>query len=95
MTEERVRRVDLAERFLKEELNERELRVRHEANGLARVEVPLDAIAAVADERVRRRVLDRLQSLGFKYVTLDLAGFRSGSMNDVVPLTTLMPRTAE
>ena len=89
VTPERVRRVDEAEQFLRDELGIRELRVRHEANDLARIEVPIDQIARLLDPEMRHRVTDRLKSLGFRTVTVDLEGFRSGSMNAIVPLETL------
>ena len=90
VTVERVRRVDAAERYLRDEFDLRELRVRHEANELARVEVPSIDI----DRLIPRRseIVDRLRSLGFRYATIDLDGFRSGSMNDVVALTDLRIR---
>ena len=86
VTPERVRRVDAAERYLRERFGLRELRVRHEANDLARIEVPVAEIGRLLDVEVRRELADRLRSLGFKYITLDLEGFRSGSMNAVVEL---------
>ncbi len=89
VTIERVRRVDDAERFLKERFGLVELRVRHEFNDLARIEVPREAIDALSDAAARDEIVDRLESLGFRYVTIDLAGFRSGSMNAVLPLNVL------
>ncbi len=90
VTEERVRRIDAAELFLRTELGLRELRVRLEHNDLARIEVPLDNIAQLTDPIVRERVIAHLQGLGFRCVTLDLGGFRSGSLNDVLPVELLM-----
>lgn len=86
VTAERVERVDQAEALLRETLGVRELRVRHEANDLARIEIPLAEVGRLVDPEIRCRVCDALHSLGFKYVTLDLDGFRSGSMNAVLPL---------
>jgi uncharacterized protein len=40
----------------------------------------------LVDAGTRARVVERLKELGYKYVTLDLAGFRSGSLNEVLPL---------
>ncbi|MBI3861356.1 MAG: ATP-dependent sacrificial sulfur transferase LarE [Planctomycetia bacterium] len=91
VTPERVRRVDEAERFLRAELGLRELRVRHEANDLARIEVPRSELARVADGIARERVCEELHRLGFKYVTLDLDGFRSGSMNAALSLVQIDP----
>jgi uncharacterized protein len=91
VTPERVERVDKAERYLRESIGIRELRVRHEANDLARIELPADALARLADDELRRQICDVLHEFGFKYVTLDLDGFRSGSMNAVLPLVELKP----
>src|SRR5262245_19745153 len=89
VTPERVERVDRAEQYLRAQLGLRELRVRHEANDLARIEIPAGELARLADPEVRRGVCDALHQLGFKYVTLDLDGFRSGSMNAVLPLLSI------
>ena len=86
VTPERLRRVDEAERFLREACGLREFRVRHEANDLARIEVPAGELSRFVEPETRRRISARLHELGFKYVSLDLDGFRSGSMNAVVPL---------
>ena len=79
VTEERVRRVDAAEAWLKATFALRECRVRCEANDLARVEVPRPALPAVVAEAAA--VSGELRRMGFRYVTLDLEGFRSGSLN--------------
>jgi len=89
VTPERVRRVDEAEQFLREEFGLREFRVRHEAGDLARIEVPLAELERLIAPAARQAITQRLRQLGFKYVTLDLDGFRSGSMNAVVPLEKL------
>jgi uncharacterized protein len=89
VTPERVRRVDLAEQFLREEFGLREFRVRHEANDLARLEVPADQFPRFLDRGAVARISARLHELGFKYVSLDLDGFRSGSMNAVLPVEVL------
>jgi uncharacterized protein len=88
VTPERVGRVDRAEEFLRTEFGLREFRVRHEAGDLARIEVPIDALPRLISEPARRAISEKFHSLGFKYVSLDLDGFRSGSMNAVVPLET-------
>ena len=86
VTPERVKRIDDAEQFLKQELNLRELRVRCEANDLARIELPIEAISALASPALREKVATRLHELGFRYVTVDLEGFRSGSLNAALPI---------
>jgi uncharacterized protein len=89
VTPERVRRIDAAEAFLREELGLRELRVRLEQNELARIEVPLEAVARLAAPELRRKIVETFLTLGFRYVTLDLQGFRSGSLNAALPIVTL------
>lgn len=89
VTEERVHRVERAEAFLRELTGLSELRVRHEATDLARIEVPLTALPCLTDNTIRTQVVQQLGSLGFRAVTLDLAGFRSGSLNAALPLVSL------
>lgn len=86
VTRERVARVDAAERYLKETFGLRELRVRLEFHELARIEVPLSELAKLVETAEREQLVEHFRELGFRYVTLDLAGFRSGSMNDVLQL---------
>ncbi len=88
VTPERTAMIDRAERYLRD-LGLRELRVRYHRGDVARIEVPGDAIARLADAEVRRALVAKFRQLGFKYVTLDLEGFRSGSMNDVLPVESL------
>jgi pyridinium-3,5-biscarboxylic acid mononucleotide sulfurtransferase len=91
VTPERVRRVDEAEQYLRQEFGLREFRVRHEAHDLARIEVPSAEIPRFLDAAVREQLTTKFRALGFKFVTLDLDGFRSGSMNAVLPLESLLP----
>ncbi len=79
VTAERLDRVGRAETFLRS-LGFGQLRVRDHGD-LARVEVPLDDVGRLASGDLRERVAAHLRELGFLYVTLDLEGFRSGSMN--------------
>lgn len=95
VTPERVRRIDDAESWLKEQFDICELRVRLEENDLARIEVPVDDIARLMQPAAREQTLAQLRSLGFRYVTIDLAGFRSGSMNEVLPLEVLTASAAK
>jgi uncharacterized protein len=89
VTPERVRRIDLAEKFLKQLLAIRELRVRCEANDLARIELPKESIPALLASDELNQIRSRLRELGFRFVTLDLDGFRSGSMNAAIAEPTL------
>jgi uncharacterized protein len=85
VTRERTGRVEAAEAYLRS-LGYRECRVRLHEGELARVEVPAGELARLADPAVRGPLVRRLKELGFRYVTLDLEGFRSGSLNDLVSL---------
>ena len=85
VTPERTLRVEEAEAYLRT-LGLRECRVRYHEGDLARVEVPAHEVARIADEPVRTGLTRELHRLGFKFVTLDLDGFRSGSLNELVPL---------
>ncbi len=87
VTHERTARVEAAEVYLRS-LGFRECRVRLHEGELARVEVPVDGLARLAEPAVREGLSRRLKELGFRYVTLDLEGFRSGSLNDLVSLDT-------
>ena len=51
---------------------------------LARIEVPAEEILKIADNETRTKITEKFHTLGFSYVTLDLQGFRSGSMNETL-----------
>ncbi len=85
VTPERTKRVEDAEAFLRN-LGLRECRVRYHEGDLARIEVPLSEVANLASEAVREKLAREFRRLGFKFITLDLDGFRSGSLNELVPL---------
>jgi len=59
-------------------------RVRHHGP-VARIEVPPNRIADAAAPDARRRIVERFKALGYAYVALDLEGYRTGSMNEVLP----------
>ncbi len=80
VTEQRLRQVDQAEAVLRS-LGFVEFRVRHH-DEIARIEVRLQDIAGLVAEPVRSKVVERLKVLGFRFVTVDLQGFRSGSLNE-------------
>jgi uncharacterized protein len=90
VTPERLRQIDLAEQYLRG-LGISPVRVRYHRGDLARLEVPLEHLAGLADPSQRAALVERFNELGFKYVTLDLAGFRSGSQNAVLPADTRLP----
>jgi uncharacterized protein len=69
-----------AEKLLRE-LGFHQLRVRHH-DKIARIEVERSEIARLVEEEMSRTVTDGLRKIGYSYVTVDLLGFRSGSMNE-------------
>jgi uncharacterized protein len=79
VTEQRLQQVEEAEGFLRS-LGLVEFRVRHH-DTVARIEVHPEDMGKVTAEPNRSKVVEKLRTLGFKYVTVDLAGFRSGSLN--------------
>lgn len=80
VTAERLAMVDRAERFFRQE-GFSPVRVRYHRGDVARIEVAADALARFADAEFRAEVVAMLKSVGFRFVALDLEGFRSGSMN--------------
>ena len=89
VTEERVHKIDQAEAFLRDEFQINELRVRLEPNELARIEVPLSQIQKLTTPAALEQITRKFLQLGFQNVTLDLQGFRSGSMNSFLSLDDL------
>lgn len=85
VTPERLAMIDRAEQFLRRhELAN--LRVRYHRGDLARIEVPLSDLPRLLDADFRAELTSELRRLGFKFVTLDLEGFRSGSLNQLVQI---------
>ena len=82
ITREKLIQIEQAEALLKAR-GFREVRVRHHGH-IARIEVTASDIPALTVSPLREELLQELKNLGFNYVTVDLAGFRSGSMNEVL-----------
>ena len=74
--------MDKAEQLLWE-LGFKQFRVRVHGN-LARIEVLPDELQRALTEPVRSTLHNKLQEYGFDYVTLDLLGYRTGSMNEIL-----------
>jgi uncharacterized protein len=89
-TPERTRMIDQAEQWLRQR-GLRILRVRYHKGDLARIEVPLDDLPRLVDLQLRGELIAAFRALGFKFVTLDLEGFRSGSFNAAAALPNLVP----
>jgi uncharacterized protein len=80
VTEEKLQQIDQAEIALVGE-GFRQVRVRHHGE-IARIEVPPSELARFFQEGRNERVARRLKEIGFRFVTLDLQGYRSGSLNE-------------
>ncbi len=85
VTPHRLAQIDQAEQVLRG-LGLSEVRVRWHKGEIARLEVPVTALSRLVSEPVRANLIREFRGLGFKYVTLDLEGFRSGSLNQLVQL---------
>jgi uncharacterized protein len=86
-TVERTARIEAAESLL-HELGLPECRVRYHEGDLARIEVPADAIERLVSLEVRTTLAAKFRELGFRFVTLDLEGFRSGNLNELIDINT-------
>ena len=82
ITREKLCMVEQAEELL-QSLGFRQMRVRLHGN-IARVEIPLEEFSRIVQDSIRTKVYDTLKGLGFSYVTLDLGGYRTGSMNETL-----------
>ena len=80
ITRDLLRKVDDAEQFLYD-LGIQQFRVRHHED-LARIEVDPQEIGRIAEKPIREQISAEFKKLGYKYVTLDLQGYRSGSLNE-------------
>lgn len=85
ITLEKLQRVGRAEQYLRK-LGWRELRVRSQAT-TARIELPPEQIKKFIAETDLEALVQAWQELGFTYITLDLEGFRSGKLNQALPVT--------
>jgi uncharacterized protein len=79
-----LKRIWAGESFLRRQ-GFRQCRVRHH-DDLARIEVPADDLARLAEPGLRAALAAHFKSIGYTYVTLDLEGFRSGSLNAKLPV---------
>ncbi len=91
VTADRLKMIDQGEQFLRE-AGFSIVRVRYHKGDLARIELLPEELGRLSDETLRQRLILRFQELGFHFISLDLQGFRSGSLNTVLPLETLSRR---
>ena len=84
VTVEKLRMIEQAEDVL-HSLGFRHCRVRHHGE-IARLELDAADMRQALDEDMRRAIVEDLKTIGFRYVSLDLQGYRTGSLNEVLPL---------
>ena len=84
ITEEKLSQIDKAEQILLD-LGFRQVRVRHHGN-LARIEVEEEQYPKLLDRELRHTISDQFKALGFVYVSIDITGYRTGSMNETLAL---------
>ncbi|SHE34529.1 uncharacterized protein SAMN02746089_00101 [Caldanaerobius fijiensis DSM 17918] len=80
ITEKKLSMIEQAEEFLMR-LGYKTLRVRHHQGDIARIEVPEENIKDFMNDELRKKVVDELSKIGYKYIAIDLSGYRSGNMN--------------
>ena len=85
VTDEKLRMIETAERALRD-LGFRVCRVRHH-DALARLEIGPDEMARALDPAVRQQIVSALRAAGYQHVTIDLQGYRMGSLNEGVRLS--------
>jgi uncharacterized protein len=85
VTAERLARIEAAEAFLRQ-LGIPDCRVRYHTDELARIEIPIEHLPTLCTEPLRSALTAELSRLGFRFITLDLQGLRSGSLNALIPL---------
>ena len=81
ITKENLARVDKAETFLKK-FGITQVRVRH-YDRIARIEVCKNEIAGLLKEDIKDKIVTKFKELGYNYVTVDLEGYRTGSMDKI------------
>jgi uncharacterized protein len=94
ISRETLERIEKAENFICDYLNVRSVRVRDHA-GLARIELFPEDIVRITDAEKMKRIDKELRKLGFAYSTLDLQGYRSGSMNEILKSKPVLPLVKE
>ena len=86
INEEKLNMIREAENFLRKTYNLNQLRVRLHEGKLARIELMPKDIMKVMNDNSIEKIKRKLKQLGFCYITVDLEGFRSGSLNEVLDL---------
>ena len=85
VTPERLQQVERGEERLRA-LGYRQVRLRHHG-AMARVEIAPEELASALDPARARAIVEAIKPLGFRWVSLDLEGYRTGSLNEVLTIT--------
>jgi uncharacterized protein len=88
VTPERLQMIDQAERWLRRQGLD-VVRVRWHKGDLARIEAPISELPQLCEPALRTELVSAFREIGFRFVSLDLEGFRSGSLNTLVPVESL------
>ena len=79
---ESLRQIDSAEEYLRTK-GLSQLRVRHHGQ-VARIEIDPSDFSVIMEKKIREEIVENLKKIGYQYVTLDLTGYRTGSMNEPI-----------
>ncbi|WP_455282410.1 ATP-dependent sacrificial sulfur transferase LarE [[Eubacterium] cellulosolvens] len=83
ITKEKIHRVAEAEKFIRKNLDAKEIRVRYHED-IARIELGRNERKLIFDEKKMDIIYKKLKELGFNYITIDLLGYRSGSLDETL-----------
>ncbi len=86
INEEKLIMVREAEIFLRSTFKLKQLRVRLHDGNLARIELLKEEFPKIINEQTLKLINNKFRELGFSYITIDIEGFRSGSMNEILSL---------
>lgn len=86
ITHDKLAAIDEGEHYLSQRLDLKEVRLRYIDEHTARIEVTPSSLPQLVEPGIREGVVERIKGLGFTYVSVDLEGYRSGSMNEVLPI---------
>jgi uncharacterized protein len=86
INKEKLKMIREAEKYLKITFNLKQLRVRYHEKSLARIELLPEDFALLIEQKNLQNIKKKFKELGFTYITVDIEGFRSGSMNETIKL---------
>ena len=84
--EEKLKMIRESEKFLRKTFNLKQLRVRYHDEKLARIEFLPEDLLSILNKENLNKIKNKFKELGFCYITIDVEGFRSGSLNEVLSL---------